>query len=174
MTSAELLTDGFGRIRETVADVLSGLTPEQLARRIDSDANPVSWLIWHLTRIQDDHVAKAFGAAQVWSSGGWAKRFGLPGGTMETGYGHTTGQVTAVGTATASAPLLADYHEATYAQTVRLVSAVSEADLDRVVDTRWTPPVTLGMRLVSVLNDDMMHVGQATYAHGIILRAGTR
>jgi hypothetical protein len=174
MTSAELLVDGFGRIRETVADVLSGLTPVHLAYRIDAEANPISWLTWHLTRIQDDHVAKAFGAVQMWSSGGWAKRFGLPEGTMETGYGHTTGQVTAVGSATASAPLLAEYHEATYAQTVRLVSTVTSTDLDRVVDTRWTPSVTLGMRLVSVLNDDMMHVGQATYAHGIILRAGIR
>jgi uncharacterized damage-inducible protein DinB len=171
MTSAELLVDGFGRIRETVADVLSGLTPDQLACRLDPDANPISWLVWHLTRVQDDHVAKAFGAVQVWSAGGWAQRFGLPEGTMETGYGHTTAQVAAVGAATASASLLTAYHEETYAQTVRLVSTVTDADLDRVVDTRWTPNVTLGVRLVSVLNDDMMHVGQATYAHGMILRA---
>ena len=172
MTSAELLVDGFERIRETVADVLSGLTPEQLAYRIDAAANPISWLVWHLTRVQDDHVAEAFGVAQIWSSGGWAKRFGLPPDTMETGYGHTTEQVAAVGTATASASLLTGYHEATYAQSVRLVSAVTDADLDRVVDTRWTPHVTLGVRLMSVLNDDMMHIGQATYARGIILRAG--
>ncbi len=171
MTSAELLADGFGRIKETVADVLSGLTPDQLAYRIGPDANPISWLVWHLTRVQDDHVAKAFGAVQVWSSGGWAKRFGLPEGMMETGYGHTTAQVAAVGSATASASLLASYHEETYAQTARLVSTVTDADLDRVVDTRWTPSVTLGVRLVSVLNDDMMHAGQATYAHGIVLRA---
>jgi hypothetical protein len=171
MTSAELLVDGFERIRETVADVLSGLTPDRLAYRIDPEANPISWLVWHLTRVQDDHVAKAFGAVQVWSSGGWAKRFGLPESTMETGYGHTTAQVAAVGLAAASAELLSGYHEETYAQTVRLVSAVTDADLGRVVDTRWTPPVTLGVRLVSVLNDDMMHVGQATYAHGIVLRA---
>jgi len=172
MTSAELLVDGFERIRETVADVLSGLTPEQLAYRIDAAANPISWLVWHLTRVQDDHVAEAFGVAQIWSAGGWAKRFGLPADTMETGYGHTTEQVVAVGTATASASLLTGYHEATYAQSVRLVSAVTDADLDRVVDTRWTPHVTLGVRLMSVLNDDMMHIGQATYARGIILRAG--
>ena len=171
MTSAELLVDGFGRIRETVADVLSGLTPDQLAYRIDAHANPISWLVWHLTRVQDDHVAKAFGAAQVWSSGGWAKRFGLAEGTMETGYGHATEQVGAVGWATASTSLLAGYHEETCAQTVRLVSAVTDSGLDRVVDTRWSPPVTLGVRLVSVLNDDMMHVGQATYAHGVVLRA---
>ena len=171
MTSAQLLVDGFGRIRDTVADVLSGLTPDQLAYRIDPDANPISWLVWHLTRVQDDHVAKAFGAVQVWSSAGWAKRFGLPEPTMETGYGHTTAQVAAVGAATASTPLLAGYHEETCAQTIRLVSAVTDADLDRVVDTRWAPPVTLGVRLVSILNDDMMHVGQATYAHGVVLRA---
>src|ERR1700761_6117855 len=151
MTSAELLVDGCGRIRETVADVLAGLSPGQLAYRIDPDANPVSWLVWHLTRVQDDHVAKAFGAVQAWSSGGWAKRFGLPEHTLETGYGHTTEQVGAVGTLTASAALLAGYHEETYAQTVRLVSAVTDEDLARVVDTRWTPPVTLGVRLVSVL-----------------------
>jgi hypothetical protein len=172
MTSAELLIDGFGRIKETVADVLAGLTPRQLAYRIDAEANPISWLVWHLTRIQDDHIAKAFGAAQVWSTEGWAKRFGLPEGTMETGYGHTSEQVGAIGSATASASLLADYYEATCRQTVRLVSAVTDADLNRIVDARWAPPVTLGVRLVSVLNDDMMHVGQATYAHGIILRAG--
>jgi hypothetical protein len=174
MTTAELLADGFGRIRETVADVLSGLTPDQLAYRIDPDANPISWLVWHLTRVQDDHVAKAFGAVQVWSSGNWAKRFGLHAGSMETGYGHTTAQVGTVASVTASASLLAGYHEETYAQTVRLVSAVTDADLGRVVDTRRTPPLTLGVRLVSVLNDDMMHVGQATYAHGIVLRARAR
>jgi DinB superfamily len=149
MTSAELLVDGFGRIRETVADVLSGLTPGQLAHRIDPGVNPISWLVWHLTRVQDDHVAKAFGAVQVWSAGGWAKRFGLPDGTMETGYGHKSAQVATVCSAAASASLLAGYHEETYAQTVRLVSAVTDADLDRVVDGRWTPPVTLGVRLVS-------------------------
>lgn len=171
MTSAELLIDGFGRIRETVADVLDGLTAEQLAYQVDPGANPVSWLIWHLTRVQDDHVADAFGATQVWSSGGWAERFGLPSGTMEHGYGHDSEQVASVAAATASAPLLLEYHETTHAQTVKLVSEIRDPDLDRIVDTRWTPHVTLGVRLISVLDDDMQHVGQAAYVRGIILRA---
>ena len=69
MTSADLLVDAFGRIRETVSDTVYGLTPDQLAHRIDTDANPIGWLVWHLTRIQDDHVAGAFGVMQVWSAG---------------------------------------------------------------------------------------------------------
>jgi hypothetical protein len=170
MTIADLLTDGFGRIRETVADVVSGLTPDQLAYQLDASANPISWLVWHLTRVQDDHVAKAFGVSQVWSDSGWAARFGLPPQTMDHGYGHTPEEVTTVGRATASAGLLTEYHEATYAQTVKLVSEVTDADLDRVVDTRWTPPVTLGVRLVSVLDDDMQHIGQAAYIRGLVKR----
>ena len=169
-TSAQLLADGFGRIRENVTDVLDGLTPEQLAYRVAPGANPVSWLVWHLTRVQDDHVAAAFGVPQVWSAAGWAARFGLPAEMMDHGYGHSAERVATVATATATAGLLAEYHEQAYAQTLKLVSEVSDADLDRVVDTRWTPHVTLGVRLVSVLDDDMQHVGQAAYVRGIVLR----
>jgi uncharacterized damage-inducible protein DinB len=168
-TSADLLIDGFGRIRENVADVLSGLTPDQLGHQIAPGANPISWLVWHLTRVQDDHVAKAFGAEQIWPAGGWAKRFGLRPSMMDIGYGHSAAQVAEVGAATASAELLAEYHEATHAQTVKLVAGVTNADLDRIVDTRWTPHVTLAVRLVSVLDDDMQHSGQAAYVRGLLL-----
>ena len=170
MTSAGLITDAFGRIRETVTDTLYGLTAEQLTYRADADANPIAWLIWHLTRVQDDHVAAAFGVPQVWSDGGWAARFGLP-GSSDTGYGHNTIQVAAVSEACAASALLADYHEAVYEQTIKLVSGITDADLDRVVDTSWRPPVTLGVRLVSVLNDDAQHAGQAAFVRGIALRA---
>src|ERR1700691_3643471 len=162
-TSADLLIDGFGRIRENVLDVLSGLTPAQLAHQVAPGANSISWLVWHLTRVQDDHVSKAFDAAQVWSAAGWAARFGLPPEMLDHGYGHTSSQV---------AELLAEYHEAVHAQTVKLISGVTDADLPRIVDTRWTPPVTLAVRLVSVLDDDMQHAGQAAYVRGLVLRAG--
>lgn len=164
--------DGFGRIRENVAQALDGLTPEQLTYRADAEANPVSWLIWHLTRVQDDHVAAAFGTEQVWTAGSWATRFGLPAEMTDHGYGHSPAQVATVAAATASASLLLEYHEETHAQSVKLVSGVSDADLDRVVDTRWTPPVTLAVRLISVLDDDMQHAGQAAYVRGLALRRG--
>lgn len=172
MTSAGLIVDAFGRIRETVSDTLYGLSPAQLAYRIDVDANPIAWLIWHLTRVQDDHVAAAFGVPQVWSAHDWAARFGLPASSLETGYGHNRVQVAAISDAIAASGLLADYHEATYEQSVKLVSGITDADLERVVDTSWRPPVTLGVRLVSVINDDMQHAGQAAYVRGIVLRAG--
>ena len=171
MTSAELLTDAFGRIRETVSSVVDRLSPAQLAYRVDADANPVGWLVWHLTRVQDDHVAAAFGARQVWETGGWAARFGFLANTVEIGYGHNSHQVGSVGEVVAASPeLLVAYHEAVYEQTIKHVAGLIDADLSRVVDRSWTPPVTLAVRLISVISDDLEHAGQAAYVRGTLLR----
>ena len=55
MNTAELLLDCFGRVQGRVHSVLAELAPEQLTARVDG-ANSIAWLIWHLTRIQDDHI----------------------------------------------------------------------------------------------------------------------
>jgi uncharacterized damage-inducible protein DinB len=167
MTSAELLADAFERIREVVHRVTEGLDAEQLAARLDSDANSIGWLIWHLTRIQDDHVAGVAGTEQVWTSEGWVDRLGLPFERMDHGYGHTSEQVAAV---VVDADLLIAYYDAVHAATLAYVAGLSDADLDRVVDERWDPPVTLGVRLVSVIDDDVTHTGQAAFIRGILER----
>ena len=166
MTSAELLTDAFGRISETVHEAVHGLATSQLAERLDRDANSISWLLWHLTRVEDDHVAGAFGAPQVWAE--YGKRFELPFPASDIGYGHSSAQVAQV---TAAADLLTGYQDAVHEQAVRLVSGISDADLERVVDDAWDPPVTLGVRLVSVISDCLQHAGQAAYVRGILLRS---
>jgi len=165
MTSAELLTDAFGRVQENVHAVVRGLTTGQLAQSIAPGANSIAWLVWHLSRVQDDHVGDAFGAAQVWTE--YGQRFELPLAPDDTGYGHTPEQMAQV---TVSSPdLLTGYYDAVHEQTIRLVSAVTDADLPRIVDERWDPPVTLGVRLVSVIDDCAQHVGQAAFVRGILL-----
>jgi uncharacterized damage-inducible protein DinB len=166
VTSAELLTDAFGRVQEAVHKAVEGLTADQLAARLDPDANSIAWLCWHLARVEDDHVADAFGVAQVWPR--FRDRFGLPLGPLETGYGHDSRQVAAV--RVPSGELLTGYHDAVHEQTVRLVSGITDADLPRVVDERWDPPVTLGVRLVSVIADELQHAGQAAFIRGCLLR----
>jgi hypothetical protein len=166
MSLADLLVDAFGRIRNVVHNVMNGLTPEQLAFRLDGEANSIAWLVWHLTRIQDDHVADAAALEQVWMSDGWASRFALSLNESDTGYGHSADDVAAV---RVEAPeLLTGYHDAVYKQTVRYVEQLSEADLARVVDESWDPPVSLGVRLVSVISDDLQHAGQAAFVRGIV------
>jgi Protein of unknown function (DUF664) len=169
VTSADLLTDAFGRVRETVHVAVAGLSAGQLAARLDGDANSVAWLCWHLTRVQDDHLADAFGVEQVWPA--FEGRFGLPFGPGETGYGQSSEQVAAV---RVPGDLLTGYQDAVHEQAVRLVSRVTDADLSRIVDERWDPPVTLGVRMVSVISDCLQHSGQAAFIRGILMRSARR
>lgn len=171
MKSADLLIDGLGRVRDVVHEVASGLTAEQLAYRPTPTANSICWLIWHLTRVQDDHIAEVAGREQVWITEGWATRFGLPRGYAATGYGHSAEEVGEI--TVASPDVLTDYHDAVHDRSVGFIAAITDADLDRIVDERWDPPVSLGVRLISVIDDDAQHAGQAAYVRGLI-RAGGR
>jgi hypothetical protein len=168
MTSADLLSDAFGRIREVVHEVLDGLGEDELSSRLDGETNSIAWLIWHLTRVQDDHVAELAGTEQAWTAGGFAARFALALDLSDTGYGHDADQMAAV---TARPEDLVSYHDAVYENTLEFLGELGDDDLDRIVDERWDPPVTLGVRLVSVISDDLQHAGQAAYLRGILERA---
>jgi hypothetical protein len=165
MTPAALLTDGFGRIVEGGTAVVEGLTEDQLTQRVGPDANTIAWLVWHLARVQDAQVSEVAGHEQVWTAQGFYERFGLPFGPEASGYGQSTEEV---GQVKVSADLLAGYLRATHDATVRFLNNVVATELDRVVDERWDPPVTLGVRLISVLEDDAQHLGQANYVRGLI------
>ncbi|GAA0716065.1 DUF664 domain-containing protein [Dactylosporangium roseum] len=163
----ELLIEGYGRLPELVRGAVDGLTAEQLRWAPAPGANSVGWLVWHLTRVQDDHITELIdGAEQVWATGGHASRFGLESDPGNTGYGHTAAEVAAVRPAGPDA--LSAYFDAVYERTRGWLATLTADDLDRIVDERWDPPVTLGVRLVSVLDDDIQHVGQAAYVRGLL------
>jgi uncharacterized damage-inducible protein DinB len=166
MEVSGVFADAFGRVREEVHAVLDGLSQEELDTRPGPEANPIGWLVWHIARVQDDHVAAVAGREQVWTADGWRERFDLPLEPGDIGYGHTNEQVAQVkGVAAAE---LRGYYDAVHAATLDYVGTVAAADLDRVVDAAWDPPVTLGVRLVSVVNDNQQHTGQAAYARGLL------
>lgn len=165
MHARDILIDGYGRIQDEVHAVLDGLGPDDLNARPAPGANSVAWLVWHLTRVQDDHVAEAFDLDQVWLAQGWEKRFGLDLPRQDTGYGHSAAQVAKV--RVDSAGLLTGYYDAVHEQTLGVLRGLPAKDLERIVDERWDPPVGLGVRLVSVLSDDLQHIGQAAYVRGL-------
>src|SRR3954467_6842555 len=146
MDAKDVLLDGFDRLPELVRGAVSGLTPDQLRRPPAPGANTVGWLVWHLTRVQDGHLAELRGAEQVYLSDGWAARFGRDADPSDSGYGHSPDEVLAVRPENAEA--LIDYYTAVHERTVAYVGKLTGADLDRVVDEAWDPPVTLGVRLV--------------------------
>jgi len=156
----------FGRIQPLAADVVDGLDAEQLRQAPKPGANTIGWLVWHLTRVQDDHVSELLGTEQIWVGGDWASRCGLEPDPSNTGYGHGPDDVRAV--QPEGAGVLLGYLAEVDARTKSMLEGLTPDDLDRVVDRRWDPPVTMGVRLVSIADDCLQHVGQAAYVRGLL------
>ncbi|MEH0580924.1 DinB family protein [Streptomyces sp. B21-108] len=169
MHAKDILIDGYNRVQEEVHAAVDGLDPDVLNTRPSPDANSITWLVWHLTRVQDDHLADAFELDQVWLTQDWEKRFGLDLPRQDTGYGHSAAKVAKV--RVPDGDLLTGYYDGVHEQSLTALRALTAADLERIVDERWDPPVTLGVRLVSVLADDLEHVGQAAYLRGLLQSA---
>ncbi len=160
-----VLLDGFQRVEEGVGAVLEGLDVDDLTWRPAAQANPVGWLLWHLSRQQDAQLAALAGEEQVWTAEGWHARFSLPYGTGASGYGQSPDDV---GRFRVEEPrLLSGYAASVHGLTRRLVEGLEAEDLDRVVDASWDPPVTVGVRVYSVLEDAAKHLGQAEYVKGM-------
>ncbi|WP_222193310.1 mycothiol transferase [Modestobacter italicus] len=168
MEIRDLLLTAFDNVEEAVRGALDGIDPELLNARVDPEANTIAWLVWHLTRVQDDHVSEVAGTEQAYTANGWAERFGLPFDVGAIGYGFSSQDVAR--TRITDPQLLIDHHADVHARTAEFVRGLSPADLDRIVDERWDPPVTLGVRLVSVITDDLQHAGQAALLRGTLER----
>ena len=166
MDIAPLLEELYGRIAPLARGPSTASRSNDSPRRPPSDANPIAWLIWHMARVQDQAVADLLGEQQLWVTGTWAPRFGLEPDPSNSGYGHTAEQVRSV-RPTGSDALL-DYLDAVLARTCSMLATLRADDLDRIVDTNFDPPVTMGVRLVSVADDALQHAGQAAYVRGLL------
>lgn len=165
MAANDVLVDAYGRITQVVERAIDGIDPAGLTWQPEPGSNPIAWLVWHLTRIQDDHLAKLAGEPQVWETDGWPERFGLESGSLETGHGHTMEQVLTV--RPDSVTTLREYHDWVSERSQAYLADLDDAELQRVVDDSYEPPVTLGVRLVSVISDNLQHAGQARYLRGM-------
>ena len=154
-----------GRLPELVRGAADGLDEAQLTWAPAAGANTIAWLIWHIARVEDHQVGEVAGAQQRYVVDGWHEHFGRGPDEQDHGYGHSAADVASVhGTAAE----LIGYFDAVHARTVDYLGDLAAADLDRVVDEHWEPPVTLGVRLVSVIDDCLQHAGQAAYVRGLL------
>jgi hypothetical protein len=168
VNTAEVLIEAYGRIRELVHIAAEGLDEERLAYRPEPGANSIAWLIWHLTRIQDHHVSEIAGRDQLWVAGTWASALGMEPDPDRTGYGDGPDDVAAIRPADPAA--LLGYHDEVVDRSIEYLARVDAGELARIIDRSYDPPVLVGVRLVSVLSDNLQHAGQARYLRGIVER----
>lgn len=166
MDVSSLLLELYGRILPLAHHAIDGLDIDQLTEPPAEGANTIAWLIWHLARVQDHHIAQILDTDQIWVGGDWARRFGLDPDPSNTGYGHSADEVATV--QPAGPEVLLQYLDTVDRRARTMLESLEAGDLDRIVDRRFDPPVTLGVRLVSLADDCLEHLGQAAYARGLL------
>ncbi|MBA3574258.1 MAG: DinB family protein [Actinomycetota bacterium] len=166
MDVASLLLELYGRIPPVARHAVDGVDLDRLTERPSSDSNTIAWLVWHLARVQDHHVAELLGTEQLWVGGDWGSRFGLDPDPTNTGYGHSAQEVATV--RPERSEVLLEYLDAVAERTSTMLQDLVPADLDRIIDQSWDPPVTMGVRLVSIADDGLQHAGQAAYLRGLL------
>jgi len=162
----ELLTDGYGRVMEFLESVFRGLTEDDLNWQPSPDCNSIGWLAWHLTRVQDDHIATLMKEEQLWTKEGWHVKFDRKSDPKDIGFGHSPEQVASF--KSPGVDTLLGYHKAVLERSKHYFVTLSSADLDRELDEPWYQPIpTIGVRLISVLADALEHAGQMAYVRGL-------
>ncbi len=167
----ELIIDGYGRVLEVLDKALSGLAQDDLNQQPHPDCNSMGWLTWHLTRVQDDHIANLMEEDQLWVRDGWHAKFNRAPEPKDIGFGHSSEDV-----ATFKSPdieTMLGYHRAVMERSKRYISTLSTADLKRELNEPWFQPLpTVGVRLVSIMSDNLQHAGQVAYLRGLLKGTG--
>jgi hypothetical protein len=162
----DLLADGYGRVLEFLEHVLKGLSQEDLSWQPSPDSNSIGWIAWHLTRQQDAQIASLMGEEQLWIKDGWHAKFQRSPDHKDGGFGHTPEQVAAF--QPPDVQTLLDYQRAVTERSKNYFLTLSKTDLERQLDEpRFQPLPTVGVRLISIMEDSMLHAGQAAYVRGL-------
>jgi hypothetical protein len=170
MDGAELIADGLGRINRVLHRTLEGVPTETLCKLPTADTNSMAWLAWHLTRVEDHHMSDLAGLPQLWTSAKWHQRFGMAEDDKETGTGHTPEQVAAL---KADAELLLAYTDSVYQRGLEYLKNIRPETLDEEInEPQYDPLPTVGVRLMSILGDNIQHAGQIAYVKGMLQGTG--
>lgn len=170
MDAITQLKDIAGRPLEALDRVWADLDPARLNEHPGGHPNSPAWLLWHTAREIDAQVAHLSGYEEVWHAAGFEQRFDLPAVISGSeGYGQTAVEAREVRVSedAAGKALLRDYLEAVLARVQTYLDGIGEGELDRVVDESYSPPVTAGVRLISVFDDAAQHLGQVGYITGM-------
>jgi hypothetical protein len=162
----DILADGYQRVYDTLSHVLDGLSKEDLDWQPAKDSNSIGWTAWHLIRGHDAQISSLMNSEQLWIKDRWYIKFNRKADPDDTGFGHTPKQVSAF--KSPDVDTILRYQKAVTDRSKKYFRKLSKSDLDRELDEPWFKPLpTVGVRLVSVLEDGILHAGEASYIRGL-------
>jgi hypothetical protein len=162
----DMLADGYNRIVDVMERVLNGLTEDDLNWQPSPDCNSIGWLAWHLTRQQDAQISSLASEEQLWIKDGWHAKFNRPSDPRDVGFGQAPEEVAAF--KSPDVDTLLAYNKAVVERSKTYFNTLSKTELDRELNEPVFQPLpTVGVRLISIMDDSVLHAGQAAYVRGL-------
>jgi uncharacterized damage-inducible protein DinB len=152
-----------------VKPALQGLSDEDLLKRPNDQCNPIGWLLWHQTRVEDAITSNVSGKPQTWIEGQWHEKFGMPANAGDIGIGHSLEQVAAFRPTAAN---LLGYLDAVREKSLAVLKSLSAEDLDREVPAPGGGTRKIGDFLGTIMVDNFHHSGQIAYLRGYLTGKG--
>ena len=168
MEFQQLLLNVFERASVILEKALEGLTQDDLNYLPNQDCNSIAWLTWHLTRVQDSAISSLIGKEQLWIVEKWYSKFSRNPDPNDRGNGHNSEDVSNF--QSPDSKTLLEYYYAVLKQTKEYIDKLSIVELGREIDNPRNP--TVGLRLAGIINDNIQHVGQIAYLHGMLKGKG--
>jgi uncharacterized damage-inducible protein DinB len=152
-----------------VHPALQGLADADLLKRPSEQCNPIGWLLWHQTRVEDVIFSQISDLPQTWVAGVWHAQFQMPAEPHDAGVGHSLTQVTAFQPTIAA---LQGYAAAAREKTLKVLQTLTPADLERELPFPAGGTEKVGNFLGLLLIDQFHHSGQIAYVRGYITGKG--
>lgn len=167
MNVTQFSMDTLKRAQERFEETLDQMKVDEANTMPEPLIKSVTWLIWHTARELDYQISELNNTKPLWLKSGWSTKFDLdlPDDTQD--WCHTPEQAAKV--VVEDKELLREYLTASVDFINAYLENLDEASLSDVVDTNWTPVVTRQERLVSAIDDAVMHSGQAVYTRRLVI-----
>ena len=166
MKETQLTIETLQRAQERFEETLAQMSIAEANTVPEPLIKSVTWLIWHTAREIDLQISALADQEPLWLAD-WTKRFALDLPDDTEDWRHTPEEAAKV--IVNQKELLVDYLSASVELAVNYLQSIDETSLSEVIDENWTPAVTRQARIVSIVDDAVMHSGQAVYTRRLVI-----
>ena len=161
----DAIKSGLAEYMAGLKKAVDGLTPAELRWQPTLASNPISWIVWHMARVEDRWVNRVLrGGVELWISDGWHEKFGMS--EEAHGFGETADQVRAMPDVAMSD--LLDYFDAVRQSTLAHLEQMTPLELGTTYPHPRLTGITGAWILGHILVEESQHLGQVAYIRGMI------
>ena len=161
----DAIKSGLEEYLDGLKKAVDGLSPTELRWQPTLASNPISWIVWHMARVEDRWVNQVLRKdVELWIRDGWHERFGMS--EEAHGYGETENQVRAMPDVAMSDTLA--YFDSVRQSTLAHLEQMTSADLAVIYSHPRRTGLTGAWILGHILVEEGQHLGQVAYIRGMI------